>query len=96
MGKSLYIKKLRRDSINDISYCVVPIHGPKVDFDTVIELLCQNAPNYMLPSYQIVHIDIDCEVRLYYLSICTVVCHAGTPHHEYIERICSFHTCITS
>ena len=66
MGKSLYIKKLRKNLVNDISYCIVPIHGPKVDFDSVVELLSKYTPKYksLKKTYQIIHIDIDCEVRI--------------------------------
>jgi len=75
MGKSLCIKKLKGDSVNDISHCIVPIHGPKVDFDTVVKLLDQYTPEYQSSSDQIIHIDIDCEVCISVRHM--VACHVA-------------------
>ena len=62
MGKSLHIKKLAENLKMNEPYCVVPVHGPKVDVDTVVELLKPHAPSYQSPVFQIIHIDIDSEV----------------------------------
>ena len=70
MGKSLHIKKLAKELKPDELYCVVPIHGPKVDVDTIVELLKPYTPSYQSPVFQIMHIDIDSEVSsmIYFIS----------------------------
>jgi len=67
MGKSLHVKKLADKLKHKESYCVVPIHGPIVDFNTVMKLLQPFTPFYEAPTSQIIHMDIDSEVRLYYI-----------------------------
>lgn len=43
MGKSLYIKrlveKLEDSTDNDICEAVIPVHGPKVNADSLVEML---------------------------------------------------------
>jgi len=62
MGKSLHVKSLPGEMHKKISYHIIPVHGPRVDFSTVIKLLHPYTPSYESPSYQIIHIDIDSEV----------------------------------
>ena len=69
MGKSLHIKKLAEKLKQKGSYCIVPIHGPVVDFSTVMKLLQPFTP-YESPTPQIIHMDIDSEVA----RMCIVVC----------------------
>ena len=70
MGKSLHIKKLADTLKTNESYCVVPVHGPKVDVDTIVELLKPYTPSYQNPIFQIIHIDIDSEVSA---IVCTLM-----------------------
>ena len=62
MGKSLHVKKLAEKLKDKGSYCIVPIHGPIVDFNTVMKLLQAFTPSYETLEPQIIHIDIDSEV----------------------------------
>ena len=64
MGKSLHVKKLAEKLKHKESYCIVPVHGPVVDFNTVMKLLQPFTPFYEAPTSQIIHMDIDSEVRL--------------------------------
>ena len=69
MGKSLYVKRMtdrltkRFKTSVDFPLCVtIPIHGPNVNFDEVINsLLCHANPMNPLP--QIFHLDIAPSVR---------------------------------
>ena len=63
MGKSLHIKKLADKLKDKESYCIVPVHGPVVDFNTVMKLLQPYTPSYESLTPQIIHMDIDSEVR---------------------------------
>ena len=65
MGKSLHIKKLADKLKHKESYCIVPVHGPVVDFNTVMKLLQPFTPSYESPSPQIIHMEIDPEVHSY-------------------------------
>ena len=62
MGKSLHVKKLAEKLKQKGSYCIVPVHGPMVDFNTVMELLRPFTPSYKSPTPQVIHMDIDSEV----------------------------------
>ena len=61
MGKSLYIQRLARDlklnwmQSNDVHHVTVPLHGPVVKPDTVLEFFKDNMKN---PTCCIYHIDI--------------------------------------
>ena len=61
MGKSLYIKrladnlKLSIQPISDVFHVVIPLHGPAVTPDTVLELFKDHAKT---PTCCIYHIDI--------------------------------------
>jgi len=83
MGKSLHIKKLAETLKTNELYCVVPVHGPKVDVDTIVELLEPYTPSYQTPIFQIIHIDIDSEVS-------TIV---FTPRH--VPTVTSCECCLT-
>ena len=69
MGKSLYVKRmtnnLKKKFKTPVTYplCVtIPVHGPNVDFDKVMEsLLCHANPVDPLP--QIFHFDVAPSVR---------------------------------
>ena len=63
MGKSLHVKKLAEKLMDKESYCIVPIHGPVVDFNTVMKLL-PFTPSYESLTPQIIHMDIDSEVHI--------------------------------
>ena len=65
MGKSLHVKKLAEKLKNKESYCIVPVHGPVVDFNTVMKLLQPFTPSYESLPPQIIHMDIDSEVCTY-------------------------------
>ena len=65
MGKSLHIKKLADKLKDKKSYCIVPVHGPVVDFNTVMRLLQPYSPCYESLIPQIIHMDIDSEVYIY-------------------------------
>ena len=67
MGKSLHIQKLADKLKDQKSYCIVPIHGPVVDFNTVMKLLQPYTPSYEALTPQIIHMDIDSEVP----TLCT-------------------------
>ena len=62
MGKSLHVKKLAEKLKDKGSYCIVPVHGPIVDFNTVMKLLHRFTPSYESLTPQIIHMDIDSEV----------------------------------
>jgi len=63
MGKSLHVSKLVKKLQPGESYHIVPIHGPKVDVDTMVKSLHPfTPPSFQSPSYQIIHIDVDSEV----------------------------------
>ena len=64
MGKSLHVKKLAEKLKHKDSYCIVPVHGPVVDFNTVMKLLQPFTPSYESLTPQIIHMDIDSEVRM--------------------------------
>ena len=59
MGKSLYIKrlveKLEDITDNDICEVVIPVHGPKVNADSLVEMLNQHLG---VEDPMIFHIDI--------------------------------------
>ena len=61
MGKSLYIRrlveKLQRQCQIESQHIVVPIHGPMVNADTVLESLCNHIIGNT-PTAQIIHFDI--------------------------------------
>ena len=63
MGKSLHVKKLAEKLKHKDSYCIVPVHGPVVDFNTVMKLLPYTS-SYESLTPQIIHMDIDSEVRM--------------------------------
>ena len=67
MGKSLHVKRLAEKLKHKESYCIVPVHGPVVDFNTVTKLLKPFTPSYKSPTPQIIHLDIDSEVCSYYV-----------------------------
>ena len=62
MGKSLHVKKLAEKLKQKGSYHIVPVHGPVVDFNTVMKLLQPFTPKYESPTPQVIHMDIDSEV----------------------------------
>ena len=62
MGKSLHVKKSAEKLRRKGSYCIVPVHGPVVDFNTVMKLFQPFTPSYESPAPQIIHMDIDSEV----------------------------------
>jgi len=63
MGKSLHISKLAKQLKSNEEHCIVPIHGPIVDFDTVVQSLHPFVPkSYQSALFQIIHLDIDSEV----------------------------------
>lgn len=62
MGKSLHVRKLAEKLKQKGSYCIVPVHGPVVNFNTVMKLLQPFTPSYESPTPQIIHMDIDSEV----------------------------------
>ena len=64
MGKSLHVKKLAEKLKDKGSYCIVPVHGPVVDFNTVMKLLQRFTPSYGSLAPQIIHMDIDSEVQV--------------------------------
>ena len=70
MGKSLHIKKLAEKLKQKGSYCIVPVHGPVVDFNIVMKLLQPFTPKYESLTPQIIHLDIDFEVA----RVCIVIC----------------------
>lgn len=76
MGKSLYVQHLFDRlcvDIKDECYYVIPIHGPKVDADSLVQTLNTHIDcNYPC----IFHIDISQTVSLYIASICQSSMHA--------------------
>ena len=63
MGKSLHVSKLAKQLKSNEKHCIVPIHGPKVNFDSVVQSLNPFVPkSYQSAFYQIIHLDIDSEV----------------------------------
>ena len=54
MGKSLYIKRLA-EKHTSAQYVIIPLHGPVVTPDTVLELFDEHAKNKTCCIY---HIDI--------------------------------------
>ena len=78
MGKSLHVKKLAEKLKHKESYCIVPVHGPIVDFNTVMKLLQPLTPSYESPTPQIIHIDIDSEVVMYMLKRSCKLCTENT------------------
>ena len=69
MGKSLHIRKLADKLKDKESYCIVPVHGPVVDVNTVMKLLQPFTPCYESLTPQIIHMDIDSEVTINLLPI---------------------------
>ena len=67
MGKSLYIRrlveKLQRQCQIESQHIVVPIHGPMVNADTVMESLCKHIIG-KTPTAQIIHFDIASSVSI--------------------------------
>ena len=61
----MYVKELAEKLNHKESYCIVPVHGPVVNFSTVMKLLQPYTPSYESLTPQIIHIDIDAEVSAY-------------------------------
>ena len=76
MGKSLYVKrlaqKLRKQCQIKSQHVVVPVHGPVVNADTVMESLCSHVIG-KTPTAQIIHFDIASSVSSYLYSIASYV-----------------------
>jgi len=74
MGKSLYVKRLSQKLRTPQSHVIVPIHGPVVNADTVMESLCKHIPDYSAPPAQIIHLDIASSVSRTGIFACFGVC----------------------
>ena len=65
MGKSLYVdrlaQKLKKQCQIKSQHVIIPIHGPVVNADTVMESL-GNHVNSQTPTAQIIHFDISSSV----------------------------------
>lgn len=71
MGKSLYIQRMKEELMSegvhkDTCNVVVPVHGPKVTFDTMVESL-KGAYKGDINSAIIFHIDISPSVSYFIL-----------------------------
>ena len=67
MGKSLYVKRLaeslqRKLKQSEVSHVTIPLHGPVISPDTVLELFQDHLRK---PSCYIYHIDIAPNVSLH-------------------------------
>ena len=82
MGKSLYIQRMKEQlktkctsRLQQFCDVVIPVHGPKVTFDTFVQSLKQSFNNKQDINQAIIfHLDISPSVRdvtvLVYLSFC--------------------------
>lgn len=67
MGKSLYIQRMEEQlstQCKETCHVVIPVHGPKVTFDTIVQLLKNSTQQRDHGKAVIYHIDISPSVSI--------------------------------
>lgn len=85
MGKSLYVQRLAeklQSSLNTTEpmHVTIPLHGPVVSSDTVLELFKDHMKR---PTCCIYHIDIAPNVRIFVIPILMIT--------DFIYKSCDYH-----
>ena len=62
MGKSLYIERLK-EKLMIKSHIIIPLHGPKVTFDNVLQAFFKKMASQDSDQTIIFHLDISSSVR---------------------------------
>lgn len=81
MGKSLYIQRMKEElsakkPSNMISDVVIPVHGPKVTFDSVVQSLKQPFQQHDSNQAILFHLDVAPNVCV---CVCLYVVHVYLP-----------------